>query len=473
MIGRKRERATLESLEDLVRYMRNIREERKAILTVTEGWLLFRENPQMMRLRQDGDYTEPVPGVEPIRVGPSGKLTHKDKSNPDALTLTECNTDRMSLASLNNERFFRDLMDEANYANASFYPIDPRGLPAFDVPIGPDKPPGVIADHAMLRQRLEVMQTLAGNTDGMAVINSNDLDKGLRRISDDLTSYYLLGYYASNAKLDGRFRALKVRVKQPGVEVRARRGYKAATEAEVTAARAAADAPVPEETLAVTAALGTLARIRPDARFRINAAPGSTGDTLWVAGELAPPSGKPDEFELGANVDIEVIVGAQTTTARVPLKPRERTFLTSIKMPAPATKTFDVRARLSATESGVLPLSDSLKMETTRQPLLFRRGIATANRWLPAADFRFSRTERIRVEVPVGADVKAGAGRVLDRTGKPLPLTVTVAERVDESQRWITAEVGLAALSNGDYAIELELTGPATERILTAIRLVR
>ena len=41
LIARKRERATLEALEDLVRYLRTVREERKAILTVTEGWLLY------------------------------------------------------------------------------------------------------------------------------------------------------------------------------------------------------------------------------------------------------------------------------------------------------------------------------------------------------------------------------------------------------------------------------------------------
>ena len=58
----------------------------------------------------------------------------------------------------------------------------------------------------MLKQRIEVMRTLADNTDGIAVVNSNDLDRGMKRISDDLTSYYLLGYYSTNAKLDGRFR---------------------------------------------------------------------------------------------------------------------------------------------------------------------------------------------------------------------------------------------------------------------------
>ncbi len=193
---------------------------------------------------------------------------------------------------MDNKRFFLDLMDEANSANASFYPVDPRGLPVFDNPIGPDPPPPITVDAAMLKQRIEVMRTLAGNTDGIAVVDSNDLDRGMKRISDDLTSYYLLGYYSSNAKLDGRFRSLKVRVKAPGVEVRARRGYRAATEAEVTAARRAADAPVPEATRAVTAAIDRLGRVRPDARFRINAITSAGAKpTVWVAGELQSAAG--------------------------------------------------------------------------------------------------------------------------------------------------------------------------------------
>ena len=44
------------------------------------------------------------------------------------------------------------------------------------------------------------MRTLADATDGIAVMDTNDLDKGLRKISDDLTSYYLLGYYSTNAQ---------------------------------------------------------------------------------------------------------------------------------------------------------------------------------------------------------------------------------------------------------------------------------
>ena len=41
------------------------------------------------------------------------------------------------------------------------------------------------------------IRTLAENTDGLAILNTNDLDKGFTRIADDMSSYYLLGYYAS------------------------------------------------------------------------------------------------------------------------------------------------------------------------------------------------------------------------------------------------------------------------------------
>ncbi len=484
LIRRKRERATLEALEDLVRYLRTVREERKAILTVTEGWLLYGENPGLLRLRTDPltGQTEAIPGVDPVGVGLNGKLTTRQERNMSegALTKNECDTDRMRLASMDNKRFFLDLMEDANYANASFYPLDPRGLPAWDNPIGPDPPPPPTVDHAMLRQRIEVMRTLAGNTDGIAVVNSNDLDLGLRRISDDLTSYYLLGYYSTNSKLDGRFRSLKVKVKQPGIEVRARRGYRAATAVEVSAARRAADAPVPEATRAVNAAIDRLGRVRPDARFRINAIAGAGAKpTLWIAGELQSAAGRPDDFAQGGTVDIQITAGSQSTTARVALKPGERTFLTTAPLPAGAAGDISIRARLAATEGGAMPLSDMLQIEQASsgmQPLFFRRGVTTGNRVLPAADLRFSRTERVRLELPVYGDSKAGGARILDRLAQPMPLPVTVGERLDDAtgQRWVTADVVLAPLAGGDYAIEIEVVGAGkTQKVISAIRVVR
>jgi VWFA-related protein len=478
MIARKQERATFDALEDLVRYLRTIREERKAILTITEGWMLYGENRALIEGSQGGR----VPGVDPITVGPNGKLTTKDPRDISrgSLNQSECDGDRMRLAMMDDRQYFLDVMNEANAANASFYPVDPRGLAVFDTPAGPERPPPIAVDMALVRRRLEALRTLAGNTDGIAVVDSNDLDKGLQRISDDLTSYYLLGYLSTNSKLDGRFRALKVKVKRPGIEVRARRGYRAATEAEVNTARRAADAPVPEATRAVNQAMDRLGRVRSDVRFRINAV-SSAGSKpqLWVAGELQGSAGRPDEFALGGTAEIEASAGSSSTTAKVALKGGERTFLATLPLPAGATGEITIRARLVSAEASSLPLSDVLRLEggsSGLQPLLFRRGITTGNRLLPAANLQFSRTERLRLELPVDADAKPGGGRLLDRTGQPLQVPVIVGERLEEAtgQRWITADMVLAALSGGDYAVEIEVVGTSkSQRIVSAIRIVK
>ena len=101
---------------------------------------------------------------------------------------------------------------------------------------------------------------LASNTDGIAFLNSNDLRGQMRRLAADFTSYYLLGYSSTNAKLDGGFRTIKVRVTRPGVEVRARRGYRAASASELAAAKKIADTPKPAANAALDKELGMLAR---------------------------------------------------------------------------------------------------------------------------------------------------------------------------------------------------------------------
>ena len=255
MIERRRERIVLDSLQDLIRHMGAIREGRTAVITVSDGWKLFQPDPSMTTPRF-ADARSDSRRPPPVGVGPGGGLTNarQERHGCGPSDRTECEKDRAELAMVDHARLFRDLFGEANRANVSFYPIDPRGLPAFDTPI--DNPLPIAADHAQLVGRIETLQTLALNTDGIALVNSNDLTKQIRRMADDLTSYYLMGYYSTNNKLDGKFRAIKVRSKRPGVEVRSRRGYSAATAAEVAKARAAAETVVPEAKAAVTRALG-------------------------------------------------------------------------------------------------------------------------------------------------------------------------------------------------------------------------
>ena len=82
---------------------------------------------------------EPIPSTDPIVVGPRGQPVTKDPRNMlgPGVSKNECDTDRLRLASMDNDQFFRDIAMDANRGNTTFYPIDPRGLVVFDTPIGP------------------------------------------------------------------------------------------------------------------------------------------------------------------------------------------------------------------------------------------------------------------------------------------------------------------------------------------------
>jgi VWFA-related protein len=482
MIARRRERMVLDSLRDLVRYLGTVREERKAILTVSQGWLLFRPDSSMTQLRvmDRSGSTEPIPGNEPIGVDPHGKLrvggeTARDQS---PVSQTICDKDRMYLSSIDNDDYFREILDVANRNNASFYPIDPRGLAAFDAPIGPEAPPLITVDRVMLNTRIETLRTLAENTDGIAVVNTNDLDSGLRRVADDLSAYYLLGYYSSNPKPDGTYRKITVRVRRPGVNVRARRGYRAATLEEVNASRLAAAAPAPDATKTTASALARLGRIRPEQRFVIHASPvrqspSAPVSAVWVAGELQGPL---EGFGTGGTAAIDVSAGSAAASSTAALKQGERGFLVKIPVQAGAGP-LDIRARMTPAAGGT-PVQDAAKLDldpALQQPLLFRRGLSTGNRLQPAASFQFSRTDRLHLELPISTATPGGAGRFLDRNAQPLQVPVQVGEKTDsEGQRWLTADVTLSALGAGDYVLEVTLNADGTERrVLTGIRVTR
>ena len=69
------------------------------------------------------------------------------------------------------------------------------------------------------------LRALARLTGGFAVTNTNLYVEGFERVVRENSSYYILGFYSANEKPDGKFRSVDVRVKRPGLEVRARTGY--------------------------------------------------------------------------------------------------------------------------------------------------------------------------------------------------------------------------------------------------------
>src|SRR5207253_85659 len=103
---------------DLVEYLRTAREERKAVITVTDGWLIFAPNPSLA--------PQTPPGAPQVGVDPRGKLTARTDANSYESLQGACERDRFGLAMLDDRDQFRQLPERASRANVSFYPIDPR-----------------------------------------------------------------------------------------------------------------------------------------------------------------------------------------------------------------------------------------------------------------------------------------------------------------------------------------------------------
>ena len=80
-----------------------------------------------------------------------------------------------------------------------------------------------------LRLSQDSLRVLSSETGGFAIVNTNDFGTAFQRIVDDNSSYYVLGYYPTNERRDGRFRKIEVKVPgRPEARIRARKGYVAA-----------------------------------------------------------------------------------------------------------------------------------------------------------------------------------------------------------------------------------------------------
>ena len=62
------------------------------------------------------------------------------------------------------------------------------------------------------------LRQIASDTGGFAVVNTDEFARAFERVVDDNSVYYLLGYYPKNAKAEGAYRSLEVRVTRPGAQ---------------------------------------------------------------------------------------------------------------------------------------------------------------------------------------------------------------------------------------------------------------
>ncbi len=115
----------------------------------------------------------------------------------------------------NSERFrLGDATQEMQRSDSLFYAINPSG-------------PSIRLNKISIRGH-EGMVKLANETGGMAFLPDKleDLNQVFSQIAAELQAQYLLGYYSTNEKNDGKFRRITLRVpKRPDLRIRARQGY--------------------------------------------------------------------------------------------------------------------------------------------------------------------------------------------------------------------------------------------------------
>jgi VWFA-related protein len=147
----------------------------------------------------------------------------------------------MTRTGIDNQAQLRATVNAAIRSNVAFYPVDARGLvaggPLGDATQGSPGGQGMYsggsqrAAQSSFQGQQETLYTLAADTGGKAMLDTNDLSQGIVQAQKAISSYYILGYYSTNTALDGRFRRIKVQVnKNLAAKLDYRSGYFASKE---------------------------------------------------------------------------------------------------------------------------------------------------------------------------------------------------------------------------------------------------
>ena len=446
-VERIRNQVTLSALEAAAVRMGGLREGRKSIIFVSEG------------------LTESLPPQlnDPVAAMPG--LGNPNAGNPNATV-----DDRTAWAQkLDLAQEMSRAFQRVNTFNTSIYAVDPRGLAVFEY--GINQGVGLQQDAASLRSSLDSLHILSNNTDGRAIVNRNDLAVGMKQIMRDSSSYYLIGYTSSPAPTDGRFHEIKVNVARKGVQVRARKGYWAATKEDVARMNAP---PKPEAPAAVRKALGALAAPPGGvpANVWIGTARGENGRTrVTFAWEPGLQEGSGRSVTPAASVQLTAVAsdGRPLFRGAVPASPDAAASQAGGHVTfeaAPGQLQFrisaeDARGEVVDASTREVTVPDYSQVTVSLgTPRLYRartardvQAIRAAANATPAVAREFSRAERLLIQIdayaPGGVTPEVTA-RLLNRAGTKMS-DFTVQRTAGGS---FETELPLSALAAGEYLIE-------------------
>jgi VWFA-related protein len=208
---RYRAHVAFSTMYDFLKNLETVRDRRKAVIYISDGYDF---NPFATSRT---NYQNELSGQSNQSNSSSDQNTSQQNADSDPFE-----KQGQQFANADLVRELAELTRAANRANTSLYTIDPRGLVG-----GPDLDENVDTTEWQdyIRTSQDSLRVLAENTGGLAVVNQNDFDKALKRIDNETSDYYVLGYYSSNPDPTIRTRKLEVKVKRPDTSVYSRQSY--------------------------------------------------------------------------------------------------------------------------------------------------------------------------------------------------------------------------------------------------------
>jgi len=212
---RHRAHVAFSTAEDMMRQLETVHNRRKAFIYVSNGYDLdpFAKTRAKNEAERYGMLRDNVDNNDGSSDGSNNSV------NPNDPTLRN-SSNQFAFADLVSD--LAELTRAANRANTTIYTIDPRGLVG-----GPDLDEKIDMMEYLdyVRSSQDSLRVLAELTGGLAVVNQNDFTKALKRIDQETSDYYVVGYYSSNPDPTKKRRSIEVKVTRPGANVWNRTSY--------------------------------------------------------------------------------------------------------------------------------------------------------------------------------------------------------------------------------------------------------